>query len=58
MNEDELQQRLLEHVLAPGYRPVKPRKIAERLKLDEQQARQLKKKVKHCITYFQVTSVF
>jgi ribonuclease R len=49
MNEDELQQRLLEHVLAPGYRPVKPRKIAERLKLDEQQARQLKKKVKQLV---------
>ncbi len=44
MNEDELQEMLLEHVLAPGYRPVKPRKIAERLRLDEQQTRQLKKK--------------
>ena len=46
MNEDELQDLLLKHVLAPGYRPVKPRKIAERLRLDESQTRQLKKKIK------------
>ncbi|MEK6270770.1 MAG: ribonuclease R [Planctomycetales bacterium] len=49
MNEDELQEMLLEHVLAPGYRPVKPRKIAERLRLDEQQTRQLKKKIKRLV---------
>ena len=49
MNEDELQQVLLEHVLSPGYRPVKPRKIAERLRLDEQQTRQLKKKIKQLV---------
>ncbi|MDE0940542.1 MAG: hypothetical protein OSA43_11360, partial [Pirellulales bacterium] len=49
MNEDELQEMLLEHVLSPGYRPVKPGKIAERLRLDEQQTRQLKKKIKQLV---------
>ena len=49
MNEDELQDLLLKHVLAPGYRPVKPRKIAERLRLDESQTRQLKKKIKRLV---------
>ena len=49
MNEDELQDLLLQHVLAPGYLPVKPRKIAERLRFDESQTRQLKKKIKQLV---------
>ncbi len=49
MDEEALQAAILQYVLAPGYRPMKPRKIADQLKLDEAEARQLKKEVKRLV---------
>jgi ribonuclease R len=49
MAEEDLQQAVLAHVMAPGYRPVKSRKIARDLGLDEEGARRLKKAVKALI---------
>jgi len=49
MDEEALQAAILQHVLAPGYRPVKPRKIADHLKLDEAEVRQLKKQIKRLV---------
>ncbi|REJ96862.1 MAG: ribonuclease R [Planctomycetota bacterium] len=46
---NELEQALLEHLGRKGYRPVKPRKIAKALGLDESQARDLKKLVKRLV---------
>ena len=47
--KNELQQALLEILGEDNYRPVKPRKIAKRLGLNEQQARDLKKLVKRLV---------
>jgi exoribonuclease R len=49
MDEEELQQAILAHVMAPGYRPLKPRKIAEKLGLDAEGIRALKKVVKRLV---------
>ena len=46
---DDLEQAILEHVSSKGYRPVKPRKIAKKLGLDDEQARDLKKAVKRLV---------
>ena len=51
MDEDALQEAILQYVLAPGYRPVKPRKIADHFKLDESQTRQLKKQIKRLVKH-------
>jgi len=49
MDEEELQQAILAHVMAPGYRPLKPRKIAGKLGLDAEGIRALKKVVKRLV---------
>ena len=43
---DTLEQRLLAHVLAPNYRPVKPRVIAKKLELSSEEAVDLRRLVK------------
>lgn len=47
--DPELEQRVLAHVLAPNYRPVKPRVIASQLDLDESQRAELKRVVKKLV---------
>ncbi|MBN2477052.1 MAG: ribonuclease R [Pirellulales bacterium] len=42
----ELEQKILELVSRPGYRPVKPRVIAERLRVPKAQAAEVKRAVK------------
>ena len=49
MESDTLESRLLRHVHRAGYKPVKPRVIAEQLKLDEDNCRQLKRLVKRLV---------
>ncbi len=49
MTEQQLEQTILEFVAQKSYRPVKPRKIAKQLGLDEEQTRQLKKTVKRLV---------
>ncbi|MCA9169421.1 MAG: ribonuclease R [Planctomycetales bacterium] len=49
MNEPDLGRRLLEYVLQPNYRPVKPRVIAKKLQLDEAQTKLLKRELKRLI---------
>jgi ribonuclease R len=49
MTEQQLEQAILELVAQKSYRPVKPRKIAKQLGLDEEQVRQLKKTVKRLV---------
>ena len=49
MSNDELKEALLEHLGQKNYRPVKPRKIAKALGLNEDQARNLKKLVKRLV---------
>ncbi len=49
MNEKQLEQSILQHVSQSDYRPVKPRKIAKQLGLDEDQAREAKRVIKSLI---------
>lgn len=49
MTEYELEQAILERVAQSNYRPVKPRKIAKKLGLDEDEVRRLKKTVKRLV---------
>ena len=49
MNQSDLGRRLLEYVTQPNYRPVKPRVIAKKLKLDETQTSQLKRELKRLV---------
>lgn len=44
-----LEERLLELVKQPGYQPAKPALLAKRLKLDEEQFRDLKRTIKRLI---------
>lgn len=46
MDRDSLESRLLRFVNRAGYHPVKPRVIAKRLRLDEDEQRELKRLVK------------
>jgi ribonuclease R len=48
-NHQELQQALLELLKQPGYRPVKPRKLAKQLHLGEEQLKQLKRIIKRLV---------
>ncbi|MCY2990602.1 MAG: ribonuclease R [Planctomycetota bacterium] len=49
MQEKELQERVLRHVTAPDYQPVKPRVIAKQLDLPEEQHRELRKAIKKLV---------
>jgi ribonuclease R len=49
MTEPDLEQAVLAVVKDPHYKPVKPRGIAKKLGLDEEQARELKRVVKRLI---------
>ena len=49
MTLDALETRLLALVTRPDYRPVKPRVLAKRLRLDDEQARGLKRLVKDLV---------
>ncbi len=49
MNETELSRRVVEHVNRPDYRPVKPRVIAQQLKLPEDQQATLKRVIKRLV---------
>jgi ribonuclease R len=49
VTENKLEQAILDLTSQTGYRPVKPRKIAKKLGLDEDDARQLKKTVKRLV---------
>ncbi|MFO0901713.1 MAG: ribonuclease R [Pirellulales bacterium] len=46
MTDDALTQRVLDYVQRPGYQPVKPRVIAKKLQLDDEQTRDLRMVVK------------
>ncbi|MEK6249605.1 MAG: hypothetical protein N2C12_15590, partial [Planctomycetales bacterium] len=46
---DDLEQAVLNFISAKGYRPVKPRKIARKLGLDEDATRELKRAVKRLV---------
>jgi ribonuclease R len=49
MAEKSLEEALLAVVKDPGYQPVKPRGIAKKLKLDEEETRQLKRVIKRLV---------
>ncbi len=49
VRSEEIEQQLLELINQPGYRPVKPRVIAQRLNLDEDQTRDLKRVIKRLV---------
>jgi len=47
--DPDLEKRLLEHLLQPEYRPVKPRVLAKQLELDEEQTAELKRVIKKLV---------
>ena len=49
MTEASLEQRILDHVSAPDYQPVKPRVLAKQLELPSEAHRDLRKTVKQMI---------
>ncbi len=49
MAAETLEQRLLQWVTQPGYRPVKPRVLAGQLDLDEASTRELKRVIKQLV---------
>lgn len=49
METNELQQAVLDFVRLPNYKPVKPRVVAKRLKLSEDDAHELKRLVKKLV---------
>ena len=49
MNESDLERRLLEYVSATNYQPVKPGIIAKKLKLSDEETRELKKTIKRLV---------
>ncbi len=49
MAAESLEQRLLQLVDQPGYRPAKPRMLADQLKLDEESTRELKRVIKQLV---------
>ena len=49
-NSENLEQRLLEIIRQPQYQPAKPALLAKRLKLDEDQLRDLKRVIKRLIS--------
>lgn len=49
MAVESLEQRLLQLVKQPGYRPAKPRALATQLKLDEEATRELKRVIKKLV---------
>lgn len=49
MNESDLERRLLEYVSDTNYQPVKPRIIAKKLKLSDEETRELKKTIKRLV---------
>jgi ribonuclease R len=55
MRSEEIEQALLELIRQPGYRPVKPRVIAKRLKLGEDETRDLKRAIKRLLKAGKVT---
>ena len=55
MRNEEIERELLELVKQHGYRPQKPRAIAKRLKLDEDQTRNLKRAIKRLVKIGQLS---
>jgi ribonuclease R len=55
VRSEEIEQELLELIKQPGYRPVKPRVIAKRLKLGEDELRDLKRAIKRLLKAGKVT---
>ena len=49
MAEKSLEEAVLAVVKDPGYQPVKPRGIAKKLKLDEDETRELKRVIKRLV---------
>jgi ribonuclease R len=49
MRSEEIENELLALINKPGYQPVKPRVIAKRLKLDEEESRELKRVIKRLV---------
>jgi ribonuclease R len=49
MSENTLQDRLLEHVQRPNYRPVKPKVIAKKLELSEEQVPEFRRALRKLI---------
>ena len=54
MDDLNLEQAILELVRRPGYRPVKPRVIAERLQVPKRQAAEVKRAVKRLVSRGQI----
>ncbi len=55
MRNEEIERELVELVKQPGYRPQKPRVIAKRLKLGEDQTRDLKRAIKRLVKLGQLS---
>lgn len=55
MSENSVQDRLLEHVQRPNYRPVKPRVIAKKLELTEEQLPEFRRALRQLIKQGQLT---
>jgi hypothetical protein len=49
MSETTVQQRLLEYVQRPNYRPVKPKVIAKKLELTEDQIGELRRAIRQLV---------
>src|SRR5690349_12763308 len=54
MNQSELEQAALDFVSQPNYKPIKPRMIAKRLGLDEDDARNLKRAIRTLVKHNQL----